>query len=124
LLDRIDLQIEMPRLSWEQLQAGTGEDSATVRARVITARETQQTRGCLNAYLPLSELEHSCSLGGGEKRALQQAASRFRLSPRSIHRILKVARTIADLDQSDTISLAHLGEAISYRCLEKPQPHN
>lgn len=119
LLDRIDLQIEMPRLPWEQLQAAAGEDSATVRARVLAARKTQQTRGCLNAHLPLPQLEHSCALGNAEKHALQQAAKRFRLSPRAIHRVLKVARTIADLDQSDAISLTNLSEAISYRCLEK-----
>ncbi|MDT8386693.1 MAG: YifB family Mg chelatase-like AAA ATPase [Thiogranum sp.] len=124
LLDRIDLQIEMQRLSWEQLQAGAAEDSATVRHRVVAARSIQQSRGHLNAHLPLPQMEISCILGTQEKQALQQAMNRFRLSPRSVHRILKVARTIADLDASDAISLPHLSEAINYRCLDKRQPQS
>ena len=113
------MQIEVPRLSWEQLQTAAGEDSATVRERVIAARGRQHARGFLNAHLPLKQLDRVCSLGVRQRQTVQKAMNRFQLSPRSLHRILKVARTIADLHQSDTIDVIHLQEAIGYRCLEK-----
>jgi magnesium chelatase family protein len=119
LLDRIDLQIEVPRIPWEQLQGDRGEDTATVRQRVESARRIQQPRGCLNAQLSLSQLDKVCQLSAPDWELLQKATRRFRLSPRSVHRILKVARTIADLDDSETIYDQHLNEAIAYRCLDK-----
>jgi magnesium chelatase family protein len=119
LLDRIDLQVDMPRIAWRQLQDAPGEDSSAVRARVVYARGIQQQRGCLNARLPLRQLEQACRLQAGEQRVLEKAVARFRLSPRAVHRILKVARTIADLDAQELIQAAHLQEAISYRCLDK-----
>jgi magnesium chelatase family protein len=121
LLDRIDLQVEMPRIPWRQLQAKPGEDSASVRARVAAARAVQQRRGCLNAHLSLSQLEKFCCLGKMEAQLLEKAMTRFRLSPRAVHRILKVARTIADLDGQQSIGLLHLQEAIGYRCLDKTE---
>lgn len=119
LLDRIDLQIEMPRLSWHQLQDQPGEDSATVRARVERARQIQWRRGYLNAHMPLKKIKHDCVLAAGEQRLLEKAVGRFALSPRAVHRVLKVARSIADLDDSPQIAAPHLQEAISYRCLDK-----
>jgi magnesium chelatase family protein len=119
LLDRIDLQIEMPRIPWEQLQSGAAEASAAVRKRVLAARAHQQARGYLNAQLPLDRLESLCALGAAEQLLLRAASTKFRLSPRSIHRILRIARTIADLDHAERIRSAHLQEAITYRCLDR-----
>ncbi len=119
LLDRIDLQIEMPRVPWQQLQGQPGEDSATVRARVEGARQLQRHRGCLNAHLPLARISRDCALGVTEQRLLEKAVGRFALSPRAVHRVLKVARTIADLAGSRDINAPHLQEAIGYRCLDK-----
>ena len=119
LLDRIDLQIEMPRIPWRQLQEQPGEGSATVRARVGRARRLQMQRGCLNAHLSLAGIEHHCRLSVDEQRLLERAVGRFALSPRAVHRVLKVARTIADLDDSAAIIVRHLQEAIGYRCLDK-----
>lgn len=121
LLDRIDVQIEVPRLSWEQMQMSAGEDSAQVRERVTAARSLQQARGRLNAHLPLRQLDQVCRLAQPERQILQKAMQRFQLSPRSLHRILKVARTIADLEHRECIGVPHLREAIGYRCLEKQQ---
>ena len=119
LLDRIDLQIEMPRIPWLQLQGQPGEDSATVRARVERARQVQGQRGYLNAHMPLERINHDCRLAANEQRLLEKAVGRFALSPRAVHRVLKVARSIADLDGSPHIAGPHLQEAISYRCLDK-----
>ena len=119
LLDRIDLQVQMPRIPWEQLHSAAAEDSATVRQRVVAARRHQQARGFLNARLPLNRLESVCVLGAPQQLLLHKAATRFRLSPRSIHRIIRMARTIADLDQAARIGARHLQEAIGYRCLDR-----
>ncbi len=116
LLDRIDLHVEMPRLPWRELEQGIGEDSATVRARVIDARAQQQQRGRLNAQLLPTELDDACQLGAAEKKLLDKVATHFRLSPRAIHRILRVSRSIADLDHSNRVSTVHLQEACAYRC--------
>jgi magnesium chelatase family protein len=119
LLDRIDLQVEMPRIPWRQLQDKPGEDSASVRVRVSAARSIQQRRGALNAHLSLPQLDQVCCLGKPQAQLLEKAVNRFRLSPRAVHRILKVARTIADLDGQQGIGSPHLQEAIGYRCLDK-----
>ncbi len=116
LLDRIDLHVDMPRLPWRQLETGIGEDSATVRRRVMTARARQQARGSLNAQLPLAALDEVCGLGKTEKQLLDKVATRFRLSPRAIHRILRVARSIADLDDKPRVATTHLQESCGYRC--------
>ena len=119
LLDRIDLQIQMPRIPWRQLQEPPGEDSTTVRSRVEAARQLQWQRGRLNAHLPLESINRDCRLTDNEQGLLEKAVERFALSPRAIHRVLKVARTIADLDNSPNINTPHLQEAVSYRCLDK-----
>ncbi len=119
LLDRIDLQVQMQRIPWEQLDGARGEASAQVRERVATARQRQQTRGHLNARIPLNRMDSICKLASADKRLLQKAAQRFRLSPRAIHRILKVARSIADLAEQDCIQGNHLQEAIACRGLDK-----
>jgi magnesium chelatase family protein len=119
LLDRIDLQVEMPRMPWQQLQRPPGETSSRVRARVQRARQRQRRRGHLNANLPLEMIAQHCRLAVSEQRLLEKVAKRFALSPRAIHRVLKVARSIADLDDSSNITGPHLQEAIGYRCWDK-----
>ncbi len=119
LLDRIDLHVDMPRLPWRELEQEIGEDSATVRQRVIAARTRQQARGCTNAQLTMTELEQACQLGDREKQLLDKVATHFRLSPRAIHRIQRVARSIADLADSARVSAAHLQEACGYRCHDR-----
>ncbi len=116
LLDRIDLHIEVPRIAWRALQAPPGDDSATVRERVGRARRRQYARGCLNAQLSLRQTDAACRLRARDRRLLEQAVERFGLSARAVHRILKLARTIADLADSDEIATLHLQEAVGYRC--------
>ena len=124
LLDRFDIQIEVPRLQEVDFDnAPTAESSAVVRRRVETARRRQQLRfqGRLcfcNAQMSPKELKEFCRLGSSGKDLLRQAVRRYNLSARAYTRILKVARTIADLDGAPEIDLGHLGEAIQYRSLE------
>lgn len=120
-LDRIDLQIEVPRLSREDLQEkGTGESSAEVRARVIKARNYQlQRQQKPNCFLSNKEIEKYCKLSKADEALLSQVMEKFRLSARAYHRILKVARTIADLAESEQIQTIHISEAVSYRSLDR-----
>jgi magnesium chelatase family protein len=121
LVDRIDLHIEVPRLAHRVLRGETPEESsATVRARVRAARDRQLYRaGKPNSALNTREIERYCTLGEADHRLLEQALERLGLSPRAYHRILKVARTIADLAGGDGIRTPHLTEAISYRALDR-----
>ena len=121
LLDRIDLHIEVPALPPNELrEARPGEDSATVRARVLAARRRQQDRqGMTNRQLTSTGLDRWCMMGEKEARLLDQAMQRLRLSARAYHRVLRVARTIADLAGSEAIETPHLTEAIGYRLLDR-----
>ena len=121
LLDRIDLHVCVPRLSPEELRDDTpaGESSAIVRARVLAAREVQLARGALNAHLDSRGLRDCAHLDEADQTLLEQAIERLQLSARAMHRILRVARTIADLDGSERIQRAHLTEAIGYRQLDR-----
>ena len=125
LLDRIDIHVEVPRLSTQELMAkATGESSATVRARVAAARARQVERlgpdklTC-NAQLNARQLRAHCQLDTAAHDLLKTAINQFSLSARAYDRILKVARTIADLDGGDTIQLHHIAEAINYRTLDR-----
>ncbi|MGH8501194.1 MAG: YifB family Mg chelatase-like AAA ATPase [Gammaproteobacteria bacterium] len=123
LLDRIDLHIEVPRVPREALRADDGapaESSEAVRARVVLARQRQhRRRGMSNAVMRNRDVEASCKLEAADHALLDQAMARFKLSARAYHRILKVARTIADLEGAAAIRTAHLSEAISYRTLDR-----
>ncbi|KAA6187334.1 YifB family Mg chelatase-like AAA ATPase [Thiohalocapsa marina] len=125
LLDRIDLQVEVPRLAPERLteRGGTGETSATVQARVERARRHQQRRANRpNAALTAPEIERDCGLDDAGRALMVRALQQLGLSARAYHRILKVARTIADLADEERIGAAHLGEAIGYRRLDRTLP--
>jgi magnesium chelatase family protein len=117
LLDRIDLQVEVAALPPDELvQGGRGEPSAAIAARVQAAHHMAQERqGASNATLSGQALDEHCALHEGARALLTQAATRLGWSGRSIHRCLKVARTIADLAGSAHIQAPHLAEAIQYR---------
>jgi len=118
LLDRIDLHVEVARLPPAALRpdAPAGESTATVRARVVEARARQHARaGKTNAVLDQPETSSACRLAEADQLLLERAVDALQLSARSMHRILRVARTIADLDGADVIDTAHLTEAISLR---------
>ncbi|MBN9695215.1 MAG: ATP-binding protein [Zoogloea sp.] len=117
LLDRIDLMLEVPALPASELQAGTpGETSAAVRARVARARAVQLARqGKPNALLAGGEIDHWCTPDAAGARLLAGAIDRLGLSARAYHRILKVARTIADMGGTDTVCAPHVAEAVQSR---------
>lgn len=117
LLDRIDMTLDVPALSAAELQgAADGEPSATVQARVIAARSRQIARqGKANAALATAEIDRWCAPDDGGARLLSAALVRLKLSARAYHRVLKLARTVADLAASETIGSAHIAEAIHYR---------
>ena len=117
LLDRIDLQVEVPALpAQELLGAPAGESSAVVRERVLRARECATARqGHANQQLAGQALERHAALDEVASQFLQKAASRLGWSGRATHRALRVARTIADLAGSDRIAVPHLAEAMQYR---------
>lgn len=118
LLDRIDIQVEVlrPRTSILSTPAEPVEKSEKVRDRVIDARQIQSRRaGKPNALLSNNELGRYCQIDGETLQLLEHAAEQLYLSPRACHRILKVSRTIADLDHADDISSGHLAEAIAFR---------
>ena len=119
LLDRIDLQIEVPAVAAGQLtgrDGGDGDASATVAARVAAARRRAIDRqGVVNGELAGAELDRHCRLAPAEAGFLEAVTARLGWSARSFHRILRTARTVADLAASATITSSHLGEAIQYR---------
>jgi magnesium chelatase family protein len=124
LLDRIDLQVSVPRLAPAEMRgdAPRGEPTLAVRARVIAARERQQQRcGKTNGQMSQAETELHCRLKDRDQRLLERAMAALQLSARATQRILRVARTIADLEGSAEIASAHLTEAIGYRQLDRDQ---
>ncbi len=124
ILDRIDLHIDVPRLSFDELRdRSTGETSADVRQRVQAARERGRarlrgTKKQSNAEMDNKLLEAYCELDTSGQALLRQAVEHYHLSPRAYTRILKTARTIADLAGAEHIADAHLAEALQYRFRE------
>jgi magnesium chelatase family protein len=128
LIDRIDLQVYVRALTGEQMLASaSSEPSSVVRDRVLSARELQKERFArsdrrLNAAMSPPEVMQFCELSRAGKDSIRQAVDSFGLSARAFDRILKVARTMADLEGGGSIKEAHLHEAIQYRILESQQP--
>ncbi len=124
-LDRMDICVEAPQVKYEALKGQRQEErSADIQERVGRAREVQNERykgtGIRsNAALEGRNLERYCELGKTEEQLMQQAFSRLRLTARTYHKVLKVARTIADLDGQEKINTEHLQEAIGYRTINK-----
>ncbi|MFV1997456.1 MAG: YifB family Mg chelatase-like AAA ATPase, partial [Acidiferrobacterales bacterium] len=121
LLDRIDMHIEVPALPKEQItkSEGKAESSHVIRERVLRARSLQTRRKLVNAAMNNRQIEEYCKVSDDDTRLLEDAINKLGLSARAYHRILKVARSIADLDQSESIITPHLTEAIQYRCLDR-----
>src|SRR5437660_3144392 len=126
LLDRIDLHIEVPAVKFREITSEqTGEPSAQIRERVIAARRRQQQRSqekpkiTCNARMGSRELKNYCALDEATLELLKMAMNELKLSARAYDRILKVARTIADLAGSDRLTSDHLSEAIQYRSLDR-----
>lgn len=117
LLDRIDLHLTVARETTSlQPDPVPGENSATVARQVAAARLRQvQRQGCANAFLDLAGLRQHCALSKDDQHWLEHACERLNLSLRAAHRLLKVARTLADLEQAPHIARAHVAEALQYR---------
>lgn len=118
ILDRIDLQVQVPAVPQSALThaAPDGEATAAVAARVLEARNRQLARsGKLNAQLTVREISGHCPMTPPAKRLLWQSITKLRLSLRSYHRALRVARTIADLENADVIGTMHVGEALQLK---------
>ena len=121
LLDRIDIHLDVPRIDWDQLaEKRAGEPSAAARARVEAARGVQAARftgtGLLtNADMTPRELEAHAGLDEAGEGLMKAAVRQLALSPRGYHRVLKLARTIADLAAEESITTAHVAEALQYR---------
>jgi magnesium chelatase family protein len=126
MLDRIDIHIEVPRVEYEKLSDGRmGESSAAIQRRVETARQCQRQRFApvsagngqitCNADMRPAEVRQFCDLDAAGRQLMRSAMSQLNLSARAYHRVLKLARTIADLAGSQAIGPAHLAEALQYR---------
>ena len=120
-MDRIDMHIEVPNLSLDIIQNETSEEPThSVKQRIEQAHQHQLDRNqTVNSQLNSKQISKYCVLVDHDRNLLEQAINKLGLSARAYHRILKVARTIADLDNSDVIRTPHLSEAISYRKLDR-----
>ena len=120
LLDRIDLHIEVPAVAYKELRSKQeGVSSAEIRNRVLSARKIQHSRGCYNAEIPPPLVRRYCTLDDVGEQTLEMAVRRLALSARAHDRILKVGRTIADLDSSDLVKAKHIAEAVQYRSMDR-----
>jgi len=126
LLDRIDIHIEVPALSYEELaQKQPGRDSSSMREQVSKARAVQMNRFSAdkkvfcNAHMETRHIRKYCELDETSQNLLRNAIEKLGLSARAYDRILKVARTIADLGESISIQSEHIAEAIQYRSLDR-----
>lgn len=121
ILDRIDLHIEIPRISYEDLNNNSiRESSEQIQKRVLLSRDIQKQRftgskTLTNSEMNAKEIEQHCRLSPSAQEIIKQATKKLNLSGRGYHRLLKLSRTIADLDQSQHIDKQHLMEALQYR---------
>ena len=125
LLDRIDLQVEVPALTPEEIAStASGEASPAIRERVEAARQIQRERfrrthcDC-NGEMSTRQMRKFCEIAPSSRRLLEHAVARVGLSARGYDRVLKVARTIADLASSEAINSSHIAEAVHYRALDR-----
>ncbi len=125
LMDRIDIHIEVPAIKFNEISSDTpGEPSSAIRERVTRARAVQQERFksdgiYANAHMKAKHIRKYCKIGEDSQQLMESAMNRLGLSARAYNRILKVARTIADIDGSDKIASEHISEAIQYRSLDR-----
>ena len=127
LLDRIDIHIEVPAVQYKELRGGSAaEGSAQIRDRVLAARERQATRFAdanerifCNSQMTTRQIRAYCGLPADAERLLERAMQQQGLTARAHDRILKVARTIADLEGETDLAVKHLAEAIQYRTLDR-----
>jgi magnesium chelatase family protein len=121
-MDRIDLHVEVDNVTYDDLRAADGaEPSAKVKERVESARALQRARqgAVCNAKLNPAQIKEFCKIGDDAEKIMKTAFEKLNLSARAFSRILKVARTIADLENSPDIKTEHITEAIGYRSLDK-----
>ena len=124
LLDRIDICVEVPKVEYSDLTEETREeDSEAIRARIVKARQIQQKRYAkceikANAHLGIGDMEQYCNLGAEERGIMRQAYDQLGLTARTYHKVMGVARTIADLEGAEEIKGKHLREALSYRAMD------
>ena len=129
MLDRIDIHIEVPPVEYDDLTAKGGEEpSAAIRKRVNAARAIQterfrQSKTKCNAHIEAAMFEDVCQIDDKADRMLKAAFDKLGMTARAYDRIMKVARTIADLDQSEVIRAPHISEAIQYRSLDRKYWH-
>jgi magnesium chelatase family protein len=129
LLDRIDIHVQVPAVAYRDL-AGQGiksESSADMGARVAAARRRQAERFAdlpiyCNAQMANRHIRRFCAVDAAGQRLLENAVDKFGLSARAYSRVLKIARSIADLDGKEAIAALQIGEAIQYRCLDRKNP--
>lgn len=125
LLDRIDICVEAPQIAFRELNAlGMEETSAQIRERVIVTQQIQQERYqgedfSYNSQIPAERIREYCELDKKQERYMGEIYEKLELTARSYHKILKVARTLADMEQSPKIAMRHLNEAVCYRSLDK-----
>ena len=125
LLDRIDIHVEVPAVEYRELRSGVeAESSASIRERIVAARKIQtqrfgRSKVTSNAQMTTRHLKKFCGLDAEGETLLELAMHELALSARAHHKIIRVARTIADLDGTENIAAHHLAEAVQYRNLDR-----